>query len=136
MIQRIYWLGLSITCLFLAVGGQVAPRSDNAPSTCEEVRHAYDEAIAHSQKSNQSKIIFIFREARKETKRDLTRLRIRALIQHVRFRGSEPGSFVFARGEKAAKLGTLEIYVEGRLEWQLFASKNATFGTDCTKPST
>lgn len=135
MLLRIFYTVVIINFLVLGVGGWPDKRSDNAPSTCEEVRHAYDEAIAHSQKSSESKVIVIFREGKNETKKGLIKLRMKALSQHIKFRGSPFERFVLATGEKAPELGTLEIYIEGRLEWQLFAAPNALFGDDCTEGS-
>jgi hypothetical protein len=114
----------------LHVAGQSDSQQEKA-STCEEARSVYDEAIAYSLRSSDKNVILIFSEGRNENQKALIERRIKAVKEHIRFRGVNNQSFVFAVGERVSGLGRLDIYVDGKKAWTLYAGRNAQLGSDC-----
>lgn len=105
------------------------------PSTCEEVRNAYDQSITSSISSEQRRVILIFRQGSRESSRLVFESQSRGFRKHARFRGADLSRFVFAQGERVVGLGKLEIFVEGKLTWELYASRGVVFGSDCLSES-
>lgn len=121
-------VGLVITSNLFAQKNSFAKET---PSDCEYVRHALDESLIRTSKNENSNVIFIFRLGKDENSKKILAQRVKTVKSHLKFRVPNFNRFVIAEGEKNSGLGKLEIYVEGRLVWELYAKKNLDIGYNC-----
>ncbi|MER3633214.1 MAG: hypothetical protein C4325_14525 [Blastocatellia bacterium] len=122
---------LSLCFMALVTPAQKQTRQVDKPSECEYVRQALDESIFASINDQESTVIFILRKGRGEFGEKILSKRVAAIRAHLNFRKADPTRFVIAESDRTNGLGKLEIYIKGRLAWELFAARNTLFGFKC-----
>lgn len=116
-----------------ALSAQSPVTKSETPSNCEELRHILDESILSAAGANAARVIFIFTFGKQENSKALMDRRMKTVKNHIIFRSANVNRFLFAQGEKNQGLGKLEVYIKGKLEWELYAKRNSDFGYDCLK---
>jgi hypothetical protein len=93
-------------------------------STCEHIKHALDLSIVEGRKNKDAQVIIILRRGEKERGKNLIKNRISWVEKYLQLK--EPTlKYVFAEGYMSNELGRIEIYIQGKLEWELFMRTNA-----------
>lgn len=91
-------------------------------ATCEYIKHAFDMAFADSEKlPNDVYLITILRLGRKESK-TLNKSRIDWIQRYIEHKGFA-GKYVVAETSAHAESGSIELYIEGKLKWNLLLEK-------------
>lgn len=121
-------LGAVFTISHFAQKGSLDGES---PSNCEYVRHSIDSAIVDTLKTTDSKLIFIFRPGTGENSKKIIETRMKTVENHIKLRVPNFERAILATGSKRNGLPVVEIYVEGKLEWQILAKKGGDLGYDC-----
>lgn len=130
--QKIILL-LMICLMAFATPSQKKLSKLDVPSECEFVRHALDESILSSLNDKESMIIFILRKGRGELSDKILKKRADAIRAHFNFRKADKSRLLIAASDRTDGLGKLEIYVKGKLAWELFASRYELFGSKCSE---
>jgi hypothetical protein len=111
---------------------------DSKPSevkaqSCEYLKNALDYGLAEARKIEDSNLILILRPGSDERSKSLSITRERFILNYLRFRDREYSRLVIAQGQGRDPLGKLEIYVNGKLEWELFFRKNGKAWDSCVE---
>ena len=104
---------------------------EEIPTECEAMRALLDNSLIRISQNEDASLIFIFRLGKSEKSRKVISRRMETIKNFFKFRIPAFNRFVLAEGERTAGLGKLEIYIDGKLTYELFAKKNADLGDDC-----
>lgn len=102
-----------------------------SPSNCEYLRHSIDTAIVDTLTTADSKLIFIFRPGTGENSNKIIARRMKTVENHIKLRVPSFDRAILATGSRRNGLPAVEIYVEGKLKWQILAKKGGDLGYDC-----
>jgi hypothetical protein len=105
-------------------------KTASSPSTCEEVKHHLDYAIIDTNKINEATLILIFRLGRGESSAKLNKLRKANIEEYIKLRRLNH-NYILAEGERNNGLSKVEIYVGGKLAWEIFIKKNKNIWDTC-----
>lgn len=102
--------------------GQAALTSQE-PTTCEYAMAALDDSVITTREVKDTYLIIIARLGAGERINDLNKTRL-GLIQTSYLKRYPDIKYVLAEGSRAKGLGTIELYVGGKLLYTLFFEKN------------
>lgn len=131
MSKNVVILSVALILTTFNIFAQTKQPVEEVPSNCEYVRVALDNSLYETTETEDSNVIFIFRLGKKETSKTLNNRRMDTVEKHIKFRVPDFDRYIVAVGRKNNGLGKVEIYVKGKLTWELFAKKNKDLGYDC-----
>jgi hypothetical protein len=115
------------------IAQKLDPQKQSA-STCEEVRHAFDESLVRMSNHN-STLIFIIQLGSRENPVKSNKIRVNTIENHIKMRWPAFSNYVIAQTGASKGLAKLSIFIEGKLVFELFANRNADWGYNCrTEP--
>jgi hypothetical protein len=102
------------------------------PTTCEYIKNALDYARMGTRKVENSYLLLIFRPGRAEKSTSISEDRTKFIRSILLSRDPTfDRQLVMAQGKVVNDLGRLEIYVGGKLEWDVYFKKNKAGWDSC-----
>jgi hypothetical protein len=98
-------------------------KSEEVSTTCEYIKNALDYSIVDWTNRKDTSIIFIFHRGATENGKTIIKARMNLIEEYLNSKNGEI-SHVFAEGKPTTGLGRIDIFIEGKLRWQIVARKN------------
>ncbi len=98
--------------------------SRETPTGCEYMRHALDYVLIDAKNDENLNVILITYLGNKEFLRNLRQIRIKNIETFLEVGNPDLKQIIIAEGKRRYGLGKIEIYLRGKLEWELFFGKN------------